>query len=61
MTVKSVINKGHEIKIVQHDGKTCTLYEVSYDGHALHPVSNLTVALELFDKLAEEKTDVGCN
>ena len=59
MTVKCVISNGHTIKIEQHEGKTCTLYEVSYDDKALHPVSNLTVALSLFDALNEEKSNAG--
>lgn len=53
MTVKCIIVDGHTVKLDQHDGKTCTLYEVSYDGKALHPTSNLTVALDMFETLSE--------
>lgn len=53
MTIMSISVGGHTVKLEQHDGKTCTLYEVSYDNKALHPTSNLTIALEMFETLSE--------
>jgi hypothetical protein len=53
MTILSITVDGHTVKLNQHDGKTCTLYEVSYDGKALNPTSNLTIALDMFETLSE--------
>lgn len=54
MIVKEIISNGNSVRITQHDGKTCTLYEVSLNGKALKPVSNLTLALKFFDSLCEK-------
>jgi len=57
MLVKEITQNGHTVRLSQHDGKTTTLYEVSLDGKALHPVTSLTLALQLFDTLCEKSYD----
>jgi hypothetical protein len=61
MTIMSITVGGHTVKLDQHDGKTCTLYEVSYDNKALYPTSNLTIALDMFEKLSERVNHVRGN
>jgi len=61
MTIKSITVGGHTVKLDQHDSKFCTLYEVSYDDHALHPTSNLTIALQMFETLSERASHVRGN
>lgn len=55
MLIKEIIQDGHSVRLEQHDGVRNTFYVVMYDERALMPITNLTLALEFFDRLTEEK------
>lgn len=55
MIVKQVILRGDSITLSQYDGDHCTLYEVKHNEFSKGlVVSNLAVALNMFDRLCEE-------
>lgn len=52
--IKEITTKKYTAKIEQHDN----LYVVSYNDRSLPPVSNLTMALYLFEKLIDKEDKI---